>query len=272
MAVQPQTWSARFARLGHARAVLLVTLASIAMSVGLTWIGMQSMTPNRRELLLSMGIAIVVPTMVAPLVTHTIMKLMRSLEETRSELLQLAIRDSLTHVYNRRYFMEQLQHEAERFLETGEQLCLLMIDADEFKVVNDRHGHATGDEVLKMIASVSGQSLRERDVLARFGGEEFAVLLPATDLTDGYAVAERIRASVAAAVVPTADGGTIRVTVSIGVSTLASADHECRALFDSADSALYDAKRGGRNRTVVLPASDARRVTGSQDAVQARAG
>jgi diguanylate cyclase (GGDEF)-like protein len=254
--IAPLTWSARFVRLGHLRAVLLVTGISVLMSLVLTRLGMLVIDPTGEGVPMAMGLATLVPSIVAPIVTLTVLRLMTALENTRAEMQQLAIRDSLTQVYNRRYFMAQLQREAERFFRTGERLCLLMIDADEFKSVNDRFGHATGDRVLQMIAEVCTSALREYDVLARFGGEEFAVLLPATGLSDAYDVAERIRATVGAATVDAGEAGRIGVTVSIGVSSLASADPECRELFDTADSALYDAKRGGRNRTVVMPLPD----------------
>lgn len=244
-------WSARFVRMGHVRAVLLVTGVSVALSLVLTWSGMLVVDPTGVGLPLALGLAVLVPSIVAPLVTHTVLRLMHTLEATRAELQQLAIRDSLTQVFNRRYFMEQLQREAERFFRTGERLSLLMIDADEFKSVNDRYGHATGDRVLQVIARCCATSLRPYDVLARFGGEEFAVLLPATEISAAYEVAERIRASVADARIDAGDAGMIGVTVSIGVSSLSRADEGCRGLFDTADSALYDAKRGGRNRTVV---------------------
>ena len=255
MSTEPNTtdksrWAARFVRLGHRRMVMIVTAASVLLSVGLTACGMSLTDPDAETFAIAMVLAIAVPSIVAPIVTHAIMHLVMTLEATRAELLQVAIRDPLTQVYNRRYFMEQLQLEAARYFRTGERMSLLMIDADKFKAVNDRYGHATGDRVLQMIARACTAALREYDILARYGGEEFVVLLPATELGVACDVAERIRATVAGVKFDVGEADPLTVTVSIGVSSLAPADPECRVLFDAADSALYDAKRRGRNQCV----------------------
>jgi diguanylate cyclase (GGDEF)-like protein len=237
--------------MGHARAVLLVTAVSVAMSVSLTWPLMTIASPDGEDLGIALLIAVVVPLIVAPIASHLFIRLVFELERAHADLSQVAIRDSLTQLYNRRHFMDQLQVEAGRHFRTGEPMTLLMIDADRFKSINDAFGHGTGDRALQAIARACQASLRDYDVLARYGGEEFAALLPGTSRQEACDVAERIRTTVAGVQIETPNGGWVTVTVSIGISTLSSPDPECKQLFDSADSALYAAKNSGRNRWVV---------------------
>jgi diguanylate cyclase (GGDEF)-like protein len=164
-------------------------------------------------------------------------------EEVRS----LMARDALTGLYNRGYFTERLEAEAVRALRTGQAMALLMIDADEFKSINDRYGHPVGDRVLQQIAQACQSSLRPYDLLARFGGEEFVVLLPETTLSQACEVAERVIAAVASVEPETMSVEPLRVTVSVGVAVLSSTDSGGSALLQRADAALYQAKRNGRN-------------------------
>ncbi|MDB5795697.1 MAG: diguanylate cyclase with sensor, partial [Noviherbaspirillum sp.] len=129
-------------------------------------------------------------------------------------------------------------------------LSLLAIDADHFKQINDTLGHAAGDTVLQHLAETITRSAREIDVVARVGGEEFAVLLPSTALAAALAVAERIRKNVESAAIHI-DGREVRYTVSIGVSTMCEGVSGMDDMMKMADKALYDAKRNGRNRIYV---------------------
>ena len=155
--------------------------------------------------------------------------------------------DFLTGLANRRALFEAAQQELQRSLTLPRPTALIVIDADHFKAINDRHGHPGGDTVLRHLAAVLGATFREVDVVARIGGEEFAVLLPSTDLARAAVVAERMRAAVAhdAALV---DGQAVHYTVSVGGA--ASGDGNCGVdlLLKQADQALYAAKQGGRNR------------------------
>ncbi len=163
-----------------------------------------------------------------------------------------AVTDELTGLFNHRRFQEVIAAEVERARRYGHEMGLIMLDIDNFKQVNDRHGHLQGDLVLREVARVLRQSSREIDEPARYGGEEMAVALPQTDLEGAFQFAERVRHSVESLDLPLLSGdGSLKVTASFGVASLASADHADKdALVAAADAALYEAKRAGKNRTV----------------------
>jgi two-component system cell cycle response regulator len=161
----------------------------------------------------------------------------------------LARKDPLTGLPNRRALEEELPRALARALRAGEPLSVVVLDVDRFKEVNDRHGHAAGDAVLAAVAGRAAAALRGSDVIARFGGEEFAVVLPGADLARAAEAAERIREAVAAEAV-TAGGAALSVTVSLGCATLVPDERDARALLARADARLYEAKRAGRNRVV----------------------
>ena len=166
-----------------------------------------------------------------------------------AELLQLATTDFLTGLPNRRQFMASLENEHARLQrELASCATVLMLDIDHFKRVNDDHGHAVGDAVLRHLGALMCQALRKVDVPGRVGGEEFAILLPGTDLGAAAVFAERLRRRVAESSLTTDGGILITVTVSIGMAAMAGTDADCDAVLARADEALYRAKRGGRNR------------------------
>jgi diguanylate cyclase (GGDEF)-like protein/PAS domain S-box-containing protein len=167
------------------------------------------------------------------------------------ELKHRAHIDYLTGVNNRGYFMEQAELELSRAVRYGSPLSLYMLDVDLFKKVNDSHGHKVGDLVLIKLAEVCGQTLREVDIIGRLGGEEFAILLPETNLEKANEVAERLREAIAKAKVPLEGGLPLHFTVSIGVTSLVSKDDNLDVLLNRADKALYEAKEKGRNRVCV---------------------
>jgi diguanylate cyclase (GGDEF)-like protein len=162
--------------------------------------------------------------------------------------------DPLTQVLNRRGFSDIYAKERSAMQREGGTLTVLSIDLDYFKLINDRYGHAVGDQVLMDVASVIAKTLRASDHLARFGGEEFVVLLPATELEWGYVIAERIQATLQAPRVAMASA-LPPYTVSIGISCQFSADEDLDDIMLRADQALYSAKEHGRNRieAVLLP-------------------
>lgn len=173
------------------------------------------------------------------------------------ELEAKAYTDALTGIANRRYFDEVAPREADRAARLHDPVSLVTVDVDHFKQVNDTHGHAAGDAVLVAVARAVRDAAREVDVVARVGGEEFAVLLPSTDVGGARAAAERIRLAVEQLVVRV-DGAVLRVTVSAGVAELAAEPpghaEGVEQLLARADGALYEAKRRGRNRVVVAAA------------------
>ena len=170
------------------------------------------------------------------------------LEEARRQMAVLAHTDVLTGLANRRSFTARLLQEQALLRRDGEPACLLMMDIDHFKRVNDAHGHLAGDQVLARFVRLAESHLRSADRLGRYGGEEFMVLLPETDSAAAQAVAERMRAALDAT--PEA-AGLPHCTVSIGVTTAQPGDESVDALIARADAALYEAKAQGRNQVRV---------------------
>ena len=166
------------------------------------------------------------------------------------QLRELASTDPLTGLHNRRRFESLVEREMRRAHRYSHPLVLLMFDLDHFKAINDDHGHASGDAVLRTFAACLRDGLREQDIMARVGGEEFAALLPETDAAAGTEVAERLRAAVAAATTPCGTAE-LRVTMSIGLTRLADHDDGYASLLARADAALYASKQQGRDRVTV---------------------
>ena len=165
-----------------------------------------------------------------------------------------AVTDELTGLANNRSFRETLDREAARAERFGHDLSLVLLDLDDFKRVNDTHGHLEGDEVLRMVGKILQSEPRAIDEAARYGGEEFVVALPETGSEGAVELAERIRDRLAAEVVAASDGrAPIRVTASFGTATLPGGAADVRLLFEAADEALYEAKRQGKNRVVTAP-------------------
>ncbi len=163
----------------------------------------------------------------------------------------LAITDGLTGVYTRRYFSERFEEEIKRAAIHKTQLAFLMVDADHFKAINDQHGHLAGDQVLKEITRIIQENVRTIDIVGRFGGEEFCVVLPETDLEGASLVAERIRKSTQKRVIKAYDS-TLHVTLSIGLANFPADGKLLEELMDKADWALYRAKSQGRNCVVAF--------------------
>lgn len=165
-----------------------------------------------------------------------------------SRLYELATVDGLTGLYVRRYFDSRLKEELERSRRFGAPFSLVLLDIDDFKKLNDTYGHAMGDRMLREVASVMRRNMRGVDIAARFGGEEFAFILPRTAIVDAHAMAERIRADVAETRVPH-DNKVLRVTASLGVACYPeSGEGDAAEVLKRADVALYRAKATGKNR------------------------
>ncbi|OEF96742.1 GGDEF domain-containing response regulator [Desulfuribacillus alkaliarsenatis] len=180
-------------------------------------------------------------------------KEMKKRQEKELELTKLSTLDGLTGVSNRRYFDQMLEREMGTATRNGTPLSLILFDVDFFKRYNDRYGHLAGDEALKAIAEVSRQQLkRPADIVCRYGGEEFVVLLPDTRIDGAFIVAEEMRRAIEALQLPHEDSEISEVlTVSLGVAELTDAKAETPSmLIKHADAALYHAKNNGRNKTV----------------------
>jgi diguanylate cyclase (GGDEF)-like protein/PAS domain S-box-containing protein len=181
---------------------------------------------------------------------HQFVGMMQDITERKTleqKLYWLAHTDSLTHLPNRRHFLEQAELELTRFKRYATPVALLMFDLDHFKQVNDRYGHAAGDAVLCHVAAITRQMLRKTDLSGRIGGEEFAVLLPETDLESARQLAQRLCQIIASSPVDT-EAGSITVTLSIGVTLFTPTDATAAVVLSRADRALYQAKHHGRNR------------------------
>ncbi|AKV04689.1 Diguanylate cyclase/phosphodiesterase domain 1 [Labilithrix luteola] len=169
------------------------------------------------------------------------------LKDIEQRLREAAMKDPLTGAFNRRHLFDVGAGELERARRYDRSLAVAIFDADHFKQKNDRHGHAVGDEILVLLSKIARSQLRQSDVLARFGGEEFVVLFPETSLDDAFSVTERLRERVAAAPVETA-AGPVAQTISAGVVAWDRSESLAQ-MIERADRALYRAKESGRNRT-----------------------
>jgi diguanylate cyclase (GGDEF)-like protein len=167
-----------------------------------------------------------------------------------TELNRLASVDELTGLYNRRSFFTIAERELKRDQYSRRMTCLIMLDIDHFKQVNDTFGHQVGDRVLKELANCCRRNLRESDLIGRYGGEEFSILLPGTHREGARMVAERLRADVEKCSLNNACGCP-QITISVGVAQSNGDSHDLSALLNKADKAMYAAKHLGRNRVVV---------------------
>jgi diguanylate cyclase (GGDEF)-like protein len=169
------------------------------------------------------------------------------IDETRmTAILQMTLRDGLTRLFNHTTCYQRIEMELSRFERYGTIVSLMMIDIDNFKEINDRFGHIEGDRILTVIAGALKTQTRDLDICCRYGGEEFVVIMPSTDLREAGILAERLRSKVEQGM-PGGRG----VTVSIGVASCGRDTHTSKALVEKADRALYEAKKKGKNRVAI---------------------
>jgi len=177
-------------------------------------------------------------------------RLQDRLRENYERSLELALTDGLTGLYNRRYVMAHLDELMSRAVEGGKQLAVLLFDIDHFKQINDRHGHDAGDAVLAELAKRTLRDVRSFDLVSRYGGEEFLVVMPDTPLSVSATVGERLRRGVGDTPFQLPSGGEIAVTISVGVANMLDESDTPGSLLKRADEALYLGKNSGRNRVV----------------------
>lgn len=170
-----------------------------------------------------------------------------------AELVRLARFDELTGLCNRRYLFDRLMQEMLRAQRYGSPLCILMLDLDHFKTLNDTHGHIVGDTILASVANILRQAIRATDIPGRYGGEEFCIVLTETRLNGARLVAERLRRHLAVETFSAANGRTFRVTCSMGLAEYHNGIQDITTFLGLADQALYKAKMAGRNRVEVAP-------------------
>jgi len=172
-------------------------------------------------------------------------------ESFQQQMYEAALRDGLTKAFNKKYFLDRLETEIAYARRHNTHLSLLMFDVDHFKLVNDNHGHLAGDYVLQRLAKVAATTVRTEDVFARYGGEEFGVICRGVPLSSAGVLGERLRSTVEATVFEH-DGHQMTITISVGVAGHPEVPIETGTqLIAAADAALYEAKRGGRNRVLL---------------------
>lgn len=174
----------------------------------------------------------------------------RGMQALNKQLQQMSRVDGLTGLFNRRYWEERFNEEHKRMSRNSSDGTVIMLDIDHFKAVNDNYGHPAGDHVIKMLAKIIKKSVRETDVCGRYGGEEFAILLPETDAKSAKIVAERIR-GVTEKYTCVHEGTEINFTVSLGLAEFHQTYKSHMAWLEQADQALYMSKEGGRNRVTI---------------------
>jgi len=178
-------------------------------------------------------------------------KYQEALKSNYQQSISMAITDALTGLYNRHYLNAHLENMVKQSLSNNKPLSLMMMDMDHFKQVNDTYGHDMGDEVLKRLAEIIVKTLRSADLAARFGGEEFVVLMPETDITNAFDVADRLRRVVENTPFKLINAeGSIQKTISIGITVLNDFGDSAQSLLKRADEALYEAKHTGRNKVI----------------------
>jgi diguanylate cyclase (GGDEF)-like protein len=226
-----------------------VTVVSIVASVAITVLAHR--VAGEPMLPLAWAICIACPAVLAPTFSLGSFSLLIKLDHAHEQMRLISNIDDLTGAYNRRYFMDRLRAEVERSARSGFSFSLALIDIDNFKSVNDQYGHLAGDEVLRRLAQTCMAQVRSTDTFARFGGEEFVVLLPQTDTAHALQWLERLRQHVAQLRVEL-PGAILGATVSIGLATTGKVVQlpavEIDTVLRVADEALYRAKRAGKNQ------------------------
>jgi diguanylate cyclase (GGDEF)-like protein len=184
------------------------------------------------------------------LLAYVALVIAREQRRARDAAIRLSTIDSLTGLFNRTFFFAAVDREIARSARSGRGFCLLMMDLDELKTINDRYGHFEGDRILRGVGEVIRDGVRRIDIAARYGGDEFVVLLPETDPTGAYVLAEKIRLGVAQLVL---HGSDARTTMSVGVVAYPQDGLTADELMITADQAMYASKRGGKNRVTGVP-------------------
>ena len=175
--------------------------------------------------------------------------------EYHAKLFDFAARDALTGMYNKRFIINELENYCRIARRSGRTFSIILIDIDDFKKINDRHGHLAGDEYLKQFAALVRNSLREQDIAGRFGGEEFLVVLPETAIEGALQLAVRIRKNAEEFVLPYQNSG-IRTTISAGVCQYEKSIRDVKEFLEVADQALYEAKREEKNKVMRVSLPD----------------
>jgi diguanylate cyclase (GGDEF)-like protein len=236
-------------RFGTFKATIGLTVLAILASIVIT--GVATTILEGGPTITGLYISIIAPAIIAPLLGSVFIRLLVQLDSAEERLYTLSIIDDLTLAYNRRHFIEAAQSELARVKRYGEVFSIAVIDVDDLKKINDTYGHLAGDQLLKTISSVSKVSIRDTDTFARYGGDEFILLLPRTDKIKAESCAERLRKLLAESPVNIGQEE-IHFKVSVGIKTFEEDFSDLEGLLILADQALYAAKKEGKNRVVSI--------------------
>ena len=245
--------------------VVLIAGFSIVISVLATVLAM-SLFSDPAPWGPALGIAVLIPSLVAPACSWPILGIMRELEQARGEAMRSASTDLLTGILSRRRFIEIAEQAFSDATVTRRPLAVILFDIDNFKTINDQYGHRTGDDVLALVAKNCRTALRPGDQLARWGGEEFVVLLPGSTTPEAISIAQRLRAAINASLL-SQSGQEVRVSASLGLASTDLGIDVLDRLLVMADRAMYDVKRTGKNNVL---AAGVEHRTGSHAAFRRR--
>lgn len=222
-----------------------MTLLSVLLSVGITWTVNQLMGGG--SLGEGLFIAVLVPLIIAPLMSFQMLGLLHRLDAAEQQLQLLSHTDELTQTYNRRYFMQYAEQEFKRAQRSNERFSLAIVGLDNFKQINDDSGHLVGDKVLREVSRIFREHLRDADVFARYGGDEFVILLPQTNLEQIQVWATRMFQKLAEKPIEI-EGLNVQPHYSMGLAVFEPTIAELDDLLKQADNAMYQAKRQGGNQ------------------------
>ena len=234
-------------RYGITAVTIGMTLISILLSLGITW--SVNALLNGGPLGEGLAIAILAPLLIAPLMSLQILRLLSKLDEAERQLQVLSHTDVLTQTYNRRYFMQYADQELKRAQRSGETFSIAILDLDNFKQINDQWGHLVGDQVLRELPRMFTEHIRQADVFARYGGDEFIFLFPQTNRQQIQVWADRIYEKFAGRSIQLEDLE-IQPLFSVGIAVFESSMSDLDELLKQADDSLYQAKRKGGNQFV----------------------
>jgi diguanylate cyclase (GGDEF)-like protein len=269
-----QSWRQFVLRLPVALAVAIV----VAVSVGLSLFALFATTAvfghesDSSAFVFELAIATAIPIFVATPVSWIIVKLLHETDAAWRAAQHLAWKDDLTGLLNRRRFIELAGREMDLAQRSKLPIAAAVLDIDRFKHVNDQFGHAVGDAVLRAVAQAIHGALRSTDLLGRWGGEEFALVLPQTTRSEALEVMERLTASLRALRIDTGSGAVLVCTASIGVASRERDGERLEDLIGRADAAMYGAKSAGRNRVQLAPVATARAAPAAPAAPAGSAG
>ncbi|MGB0203976.1 MAG: GGDEF domain-containing protein [Neptuniibacter sp.] len=234
-------------RMGRLGVSLAVTIVSVVLSVLITMVVLWVTDSGPQTYKIALFISILCPALIAPMVTWYLIGLLIKLHELEEKQRELATYDELTGTMNRRTFFESFNTLKKIADRNHSHLTLAYIDIDDFKAINDTYGHMVGDEVLRSFADTLKEGARGSDIIARMGGEEFAILLPDTDIQGAYAILERLRTQICTKTLRIEEHA-INLSISVGLShSQKEKELAVEQLIKQADQALYQAKSEGKN-------------------------